>query len=270
MLRTRLIKFVAALAAVATVTAGAASADSTSPTVQAPPAYMLDALMASGKANAHFPEQQVVGHVDRAFDLPKGYDFAGVPRFGKAILVNIPSAELIAFEDGIPVLRSRVIVGKRSSPTPIMRTETSVVRFRPTWTPTRNMIRKGIKPGTRRGGKGNPLGYVAIRLEPGMLIYLHGTNKPHLFKRNARALSWGCVRVDRWKEVTAWVLGTDNSEVERRAFGRRTHDVGTNNIPVIIGYWTEFPNAEGKLVSHKDVYRRGRKAAWVEETQPNS
>jgi len=189
------------------------------------------------------------------------YAFAGVPQFGKAILVNIPSFELIAFEDGKPVLRSRVIIGKPSTPTPIMRTETSVVRFRPTWTPTPRMIKQGYRPGTRRGGKGNPLGYLAVRLEPGMLIYLHGTNKPHLFKRDKRALSHGCVRVDKWAEVAAWVLDTDVEEVHKRAFGRRTHDVGTGGIPVIVGYHTQFPDAEGVMQQYRDVYRRGTYAA---------
>ena len=74
---------------------------------------------------------------------PFAWEFAGVPRRGRAILVNIPSYELIAFEDGKPVMRSRVIVGKPATPTPIMETETSVVRFRPTWTPTPDMIRSG-------------------------------------------------------------------------------------------------------------------------------
>ena len=30
------------------------------------------------------------------------------------------------------------------------------------------------------------LGLLAIRLEPGMLIYLHGTNRPELFEKDAR------------------------------------------------------------------------------------
>ncbi|MEM6623226.1 MAG: L,D-transpeptidase family protein [Pseudomonadota bacterium] len=182
---------------------------------------------------------------------------AQVPPTGKAILVNIPSFELIAFEERVPVMRSRVVVGSPRTPTPVMLTETSVVRFRPTWTPTPSMIKEGIKPGTRPAGPKNPLGYLAIRLEPGMLIYLHGTNKPHLYERDMRALSHGCVRVEQWAEVAAWVLGTDVADVNGHAHGRRTFDMQTSGVPVIVTYMTEFPDADGVMRSWPDVYGRG-------------
>lgn len=187
------------------------------------------------------------------------WEFAGVPREGRAILVNIPSYELIAFEDGEPVLRSRVIVGSPKNPTPVKRTETSVVRFRPTWTPTPEMIREeGIEPGTRPAGPRNPLGLLAIRLDPGMLVYLHGTNKPRLFNREKRALSHGCIRVEKWDEVAAWVLQTSVEEVHQYAKkGRRTFDMDTDYVPVILGYFRSFPNAQGEFVDYADVYRRG-------------
>lgn len=183
---------------------------------------------------------------------------AQVPPSGKAILVNIPSFELIALEDRQPVMRSRVIVGKRATPTPVWNTETSVVRFRPTWTPTPSMIASGrYTPGTRPAGPRNPLGHLAIRLEPGTLIYLHGTNKPKLYEREMRALSHGCVRVERWDEVAAWVLGLTVDEVHGHAYGRRTFDVETSGVPVIITYQTEFPDANGVMQSWPDIYNRG-------------
>lgn len=185
-------------------------------------------------------------------------NYPDVPRYGKAILVNIPSFQLIAFEDGKPVLRSRVIVGKPSTPTPVMRTATSVVRFRPTWTPTPRMIRSGkYRPGTRPAGPSNPLGFLAIRLAPEMLIYLHGTNKPELFDKEQRALSHGCVRVEKWAEVAAWVLGTSIEDVQAYAFGQRTFDAPTGGIPVIVTYQLQFPDAAGVTQDLHDVYRRG-------------
>src|SRR5271154_3201276 len=41
-----------------------------------------------------------------------------IPSRGKFVLVNIPSYELIALQDGVPVLRSRVVVGKPAASTP--------------------------------------------------------------------------------------------------------------------------------------------------------
>ncbi|MDF2232384.1 L,D-transpeptidase family protein [Albimonas sp. CAU 1670] len=183
-----------------------------------------------------------------------------VPAQGKAILVNIPSFELIAFEDGEPVMRSRVIVGRdhAGDRTPEMTTETSVVRFRPTWRPTPSMIATGkYEDRTWPPGRNNPLGLLAIRLEPGMIIYLHGTNQPKLFEREMRALSSGCVRVERWDEVAAWVLGVDVTEVHEHANGSRTFDMDAWGVPVMMRYFTRFPDEDGELQTHPDVYHQG-------------
>jgi murein L,D-transpeptidase YcbB/YkuD len=180
------------------------------------------------------------------------------PKTGKAILVNVPGYELIALEDGEPVLRSRVIVGSTRNPTPIMETYTSVVRFRPTWRPTPSMIASGeYEDYVRRPGRNNPLGLAAVRLEPGMLIYLHDTNRRDLFDRERRAMSHGCIRVERWDEVIAWLLEIDLAEVEMQANSGRTHDVALPPIPVLVRYHTAFPDDEGRIVQHDDVYRRG-------------
>ena len=180
-----------------------------------------------------------------------------VPLKGKAILVNIPSYELVAFEDGEEAFRKRVIVGTPKNPTPALIAETSVVRFRPSWTPTPEMIRdEGLSPETRPPGKGNPLGLMAIRLDPGLLVYLHGTNSPKLFGRNERALSHGCIRVENVEEVAAWVLGTSVDDVNRHANGRRTFDMGTDGVPVLIRYHTRFPDATGVMREYADVYGR--------------
>ena len=131
------------------------------------------------------------------------------------------------------------------------------------------MIREeGISPHTRKPGKRNPLGLLAVRLEPGMLIYLHGTNKPKLFNKDRRALSHGCVRVEKWDEVAAWVLGTSVKKVHKHAFGRRTFDMDTENVPVILGYFTQFPDAEGNWQNYDDVYRRGRDGPVFQIAEP--
>lgn len=189
--------------------------------------------------------------------------FERVPAEGKALYINIPSYELIAFDDGEEVLRSKVIVGSPEHPTPKLTTRTSVVTFRPTWTPTPEMIREeGMSPETRAPGRSNPLGLLAIRLDPGMLIYLHDTNNRKLFDREKRALSHGCIRVERWDEVAAFVLGIPVEEVHRHAKGNRTFDMETEGVPVIVRYETRFPDRFGMMRQYADVY--GRDAAYAE------
>ena len=182
-----------------------------------------------------------------------------VPSSGKAILVNIPSFELIAFDQGVPVLRSRVIVGAPWHRTPRLNTYVSAVRFRPTWRPTPSMVASGeYADRVWPAGLNNPLGLAAVRLQPDSLVYLHDTNHREKFDQEYRALSHGCVRVQQWDRVVAFVLDMDLAEVHRLANGRRTFDAPAPPIPVTLGYFTRFPIATGQIVDHPDIYRLGR------------
>lgn len=198
-----------------------------------------------------------------ADDFQTQLDRAGVayrvPTNGKAILVNIPSFELIAFDQGVPMLRSRVIVGAPWHRTPRMTTYVSTVRFRPTWRPTPSMVASGeYADRVWPAGLNNPLGLVAVRLQPGLLVYLHDTNHREKFDQEYRALSHGCVRVQQWDRLAAFILEMDLAEVHRLANGRSTFDAPAPPIPVTLGYFTRFPNAAGQIVDHPDIYRLER------------
>ena len=190
-------------------------------------------------------------------------DALGVPLRlppGRAILINIPSYELVAFEDGAPVLRSRVIVGTPRDRTPRIDTYTTRVIFRPSWRPTPEMIRRGeARDGVRPPGESNPLGLAAIRLQPGLLIYMHDTNQRYLFDRGTRAFSHGCIRVERWDELIAWILGQDVGWVRTMAATPPSREVLAPPVPVLIRYLPLFPAADGRVLRHADVYRLGRR-----------
>ncbi|NBB71522.1 MAG: L,D-transpeptidase family protein [Alphaproteobacteria bacterium] len=185
-----------------------------------------------------------------------------LPDEGKALVVNIPAFELIAFEDAEPVFESRVIVGTPANPTPVLETHTTKVRFRPTWRPTPNMIASGeYQDRVWPPGENNPLGLAAVRLEPGLLVYLHDTNRPELFERENRALSHGCVRVERWRELVAWLLDWSPERVDRVAHGEGTRDVATPDVPVHLGYFTAFPDPDGGIERYADLYDRAATTA---------
>jgi murein L,D-transpeptidase YcbB/YkuD len=206
-------------------------------------------------------------------DFEDRLDRAGIPLDlpdeGKAIVVNIPAFELIAFEDGEPVFESRVIVGTPANPTPVLATTTAKVRFRPTWRPTPNMIASGeYQDRVWPPGENNPLGLAAVRFENDILVYLHDTNRPGLFEQEARALSHGCVRVERWRELVAWLLDTSPAEVDRLARGGRTVDVATPPIPVYLAYLPRFPDGAGGIERHADIYRRGQGIPTAADSSP--
>jgi murein L,D-transpeptidase YcbB/YkuD len=74
---------------------------------------------------------------------------------GRMIIVNIPSFELLAFDnpDSSPRLdlRSRVVVGTAErNPTPLLFDEMTMVEFWPWWNVPRSILLKEIVPGLRR------------------------------------------------------------------------------------------------------------------------
>ncbi|MDX1781423.1 MAG: L,D-transpeptidase family protein [Thalassovita sp.] len=181
-----------------------------------------------------------------------------VPQSGKFILVNIPAFEVIAFRGGKPVIRSRAIVGKPWTRTPLRQTYVTSVRFRPTWRPTPSMVASGeYRDRIWPAGRDNPLGLAAIRLDPGFLVYLHDTNRRDLFAREKRAFSHGCVRVEKWDELVGFALDLDLATVHALAEGRQTFDMPSAPVPVLLGYFPTFPDADGDIIRHDDIYGYG-------------
>lgn len=66
------------------------------------------------------------------------------------VMVNIPSYQLIAFDDDYnPTLQSKVVVGGRTTRTPLKKLDIVSLKFNPTWTPTTNMTKRMLfKNGT--------------------------------------------------------------------------------------------------------------------------
>ena len=182
-----------------------------------------------------------------------------IPARGKFILVNIPAFELIALEDGVPVLRSRVVVGKPAAPTPELHTSMFAIQFNPSWTPTPSMIRNEglhyIPP-----GPDNPLGRLMFDLDNDEYIYLHDTNEKGLFKRDQRALSHGCIRVEQFRALAAWALGVSEGEIDKMIARGTTYSVPVPEIiPVTLAYYTRFPDEHGDVATYPDIYG-GRQA----------
>jgi len=177
-----------------------------------------------------------------------------IPSRGKFILVNIPSFELVALQDGVPVLRSRVIVGKPSAATPEMLSSMFAIQFNPSWTPTPAMIRNEalhyMPPGPQ-----NPLGRIMFALDNDEFIFLHDTNEKALFNRAQRALSHGCVRVEQARPLAAWSLGVSEQEIDAMISQGKTYSVPLLEIiPVSLVYLTRFPDEHGQVISHPDIY----------------
>lgn len=179
-----------------------------------------------------------------------------VPQRGRFVLVNIPAFELVALEDGHPVLRSRVIVGRPATPTPELLSSMYAVRLNPSWTPTPAMVRwEGARP--MPPGPRNPLGQILFELDNDELVFLHDTNDRSLFDRQDRALSHGCVRVQHAHALAAWALRKSQSEVAAMIAPGATRVVPLPEpIPVLLAYRTHLPDEGGEVRTYPDIYGR--------------
>ena len=128
------------------------------------------------------------------------------------------------------------------------------IQFNPAWTPTPLMIRNEglhyMPPGPQ-----NPLGRMMFDLDNDEFIYLHDTNEKGLFKREQRALSHGCVRVEQARALAAWSLDVSEQEIDAMVARGTTYSVPLPEIiPVALVYYTRFPDEGGQVASHPDIY----------------
>jgi murein L,D-transpeptidase YcbB/YkuD len=119
----------------------------------------------------------------------------------------------------------------------------------------------------QRPGGWNPLGRIRFASPNRFDVFLHDTPLPELFQRTDRALSHGCVRVERARELAALVLSGQASgrrDAIERAMGTGVTSVVavTRPLTVYLLYWTAFVDDEGQLQLREDTYDRdGRVAA---------
>lgn len=116
----------------------------------------------------------------------------------------------------------------------------------------------------QRPGRGNALGDVKFIFPNKNNIYLHHTSAPGLFKRDYRALSHGCVRVENPVALAQFVLQDDPQWPEQRIRQvmdkRISHNVQVPEpLPVILTYLTTVIDEDGRLKFVPDVYGQDKR-----------
>ncbi|MDO4795278.1 MAG: L,D-transpeptidase family protein [Brachymonas sp.] len=116
----------------------------------------------------------------------------------------------------------------------------------------------------QRPGRGNALGDVKFIFPNKDNIYLHHTSAPGLFKRDYRALSHGCVRVEDPVALAQFVLQGDPAWPEQRIRHvmdkRISHNVAVPEpLPVILTYLTTVMDEDGRLKFVPDVYGQDKR-----------
>jgi murein L,D-transpeptidase YcbB/YkuD len=222
------------------------------------------------------------------------------------VLVDIAGAEISYFRAGAVVWNARTQVGRPSRPTPRLRSEITHLTFNPTWTVPPTILRNDTLPSIREdigylernrfrvldyagnrldpeevdwgnptrimlrqdAGPDNALGRVAIRFPNPFHVYLHDTPSQRHFAADRRAVSSGCVRVERPMELVD-LLMADGSDAgpghaERLVAENRTRSFHlARPVPILLAYWTADADADGNVRFRPDIYRSDERVAWA-------
>lgn len=227
------------------------------------------------------------------------------------VVVNIPSYSLRAV-DGDKVLNMRVGCGTLDHKSPLLVSTLTRMDINPQWIIPKSiakgyvgrvgyMHQQGIfvldkKQGklsaehasyqkvmdgeqylVQAGGPKNSLGRIVFRFDNHFSVYLHDTSSPWLLQRNNRALSHGCIRLEKPLALALFLLGpgqdamadkitysmtmdfvNDNDSVKVKPKIDKKRIVNTVPVkpstPLWIAYYTVYYDNNNQLVSYPDVY----------------
>lgn len=114
----------------------------------------------------------------------------------------------------------------------------------------------------QQSGKKNALGKVKFMFPNKFKVYLHDTPAKTLFKRSSRAYSHGCIRVQRPLEFATKLFKSERltkSRIAKMLAKKETTIVKKRKaMQIHLTYFTLWVEANGKLKSYKDVYKRDR------------
>jgi len=105
-------------------------------------------------------------------------------------------------------------------------------------------------------GPKNSLGEMKIMFPNEHAIYMHDTPEKHLFERENRNFSNGCIRLQDPRAMAAAVLGWSRERVEERLKGKHGQVKLDVKVPVYVAYFTAWPDEAGKVHYYHDVYGR--------------
>jgi murein L,D-transpeptidase YcbB/YkuD len=250
-------------------------------------AQTLAALNGGGKATVN----DIIANMERWRWLPRDLG-------ATHIMVNIPEFTVRIWRNGQMIHRTRVITGKPSTPTPVFTDDMEYVVINPAWNVPPSIVRNEMLPLlasdpeaiTRQGlevlvngrpvdpyevygadpnsisfrqppGERNALGRIKFMFPNRHHVYLHDTPTRHLFAREVRTFSHGCIRVNeplKFGEVV-FALGLPGEHWSpariESMFGREENIIQfRNRFPVHVAYFTTMVDESGALVVRDDVY----------------
>lgn len=286
-----------------------------------PHGVLLDTMLQLlHKSSSSSQRLKILCNIERCRWRMRGISHADAYR--KYVIVNIPSFDLRAVDNG-NVQTMNICCGEVKYKTPLLASWIKRMDVNPQWIVPKSISKsflynfsymhrmgmyvldkeKGKLPPeqvsydkimsneqhiVQSGGRKNALGRIIFRFDNNFSVFLHDTSSPWLFKRSQRALSHGCVRVEKPFDLALFLLGeraedmedklkysmsvdfiNDVDSMKKRNIDRKrlisTLRV-TPQIPLYITYYTIYYNADGKLAEYDDVY--GYDDVLIEKLSP--
>jgi len=195
------------------------------------------------------------------------------------VLVNAARFEADMWRDGQHVGTWRVIVGKRSTPTPVFRATIEGVVLNPWWEIPASIVRESVGALVRnnpaaarargyvvqngryrqRPGPNNALGQMKLVMPNPYSVYMHDTPNRNLFDEDVRSFSHGCIRTgDAIGYATTLLEGVaTREEVDAILESRRTTTLAiAEPMPVYVTYFTAVSDGMGGALLLDDIYNR--------------
>jgi murein L,D-transpeptidase YcbB/YkuD len=194
------------------------------------------------------------------------------------IEVNVAAASLAVWHDGQVVSTMRTVVGDPEHQTPMLISSIRDIEVNPPWLVPSSIQRKELMPKIRRDpdyltknamyfehgqliqspGDKNSLGHLKFEFPNPFSVYLHDTPSRHLFAREVRDLSHGCVRLEHPLELAQTLLAVEKPDTiqEKIASGETSHMRLPVAMPVAVLYWSAFVEEDGTADFREDFYQR--------------
>jgi L,D-transpeptidase YcbB len=206
------------------------------------------------------------------------------------VVVNIAGFELEVVEQGRVIESMNVVVGQLTTATPIFADSIQYVVVNPYWNVPDGIMARTIQPAMdrdpnylanndmeivdgrvrQRPGPKNSLGRYKFIFPNEFDVYLHDTPDGHLFSRDERAFSSGCVRIERPRDFARMLLRL-HSDLDPEsldailATGAERWLKLDRPLPIYLLYFTTWVQEDGTVRFHHDVY--GRSDAMDEQVE---
>ena len=216
------------------------------------------------------PARERFNELASSADRLAGLNFSFDDRY---VVVNIPSTQVEAVENGRVVHHYVAIVGDPEHPSPEISAHIQVINLNPTWTVPTSIIKKEIIPRMQRdpgyltrakirildgqgkeinpksvnwsteravnytlrqdSGAHNSLGSIRINMPNKLAVYMHDTPSKGAFGADYQFLSHGCVRVQGVYDYAAWLLEGTGGDWDKAALQRKIKEGARYDINLV-------------------------------------